>query len=305
MRWLAAQASRLWRWLGRIPKGVLFSAAIALVAIIVFSGFQFFRFYNYTQEDPNFCRSCHLMEQAWDKWAISQHKDVTCHSCHEQSVIESSRLVVSFALGRYQRVESHAVVKDEACEECHESANIRWPQVAATAGHKVHTEEQNLACTKCHSTTLHRFEAPGPICQVCHIEKRVITPAMADFHCSTCHNFLSTEEKLHPTRKACLDCHQTRAVETVNWPADAPMQFECATCHKPHELVLPDVACQTCHTATGAHTERSHATSSCQTCHKPHEWQVSQRDTCTSCHAAQVEHQVGFFCGTCHSFTAR
>lgn len=305
MRWIGGLSRRLWRWLSRIPKAVLIPAGILFLFIVLFGSYQFFRFYNYTQEDPAFCRSCHLMEKAWDRWETSKHKNVTCHSCHQQSVFESARMVGGFALGRYERVVTHAAVKDELCQKCHESEDPKWLQIAATAGHRVHAEEQNLACTKCHSTTVHRFAAPAPICQTCHAQKEVVTSGMATFHCTSCHSFLATDQPLLPGRKNCLDCHEALVKETISWPADAPMQLPCGTCHKPHEIEQPTVACRNCHTGEGLHQQTTHRSSVCQTCHEPHQWKVTSRQTCLACHTDRVEHQAGALCSACHNFPAK
>ncbi len=275
--------------------------AVVLIAVS-FGGYQFIHFYNYTQEDPNFCRSCHIMEQSWDRWATSEHKDVGCHSCHQQSALAGARLILDFTFGDFERVERHATIPDAACEKCHESGNPAWLQVAATAGHQVHAEKQNIACTKCHSVTLHRFEAPGPICNICHEEKHMEISGMAAMHCTTCHQYLVEEERLLPHRKGCLDCHLALTDEGVTWPVDAPMQYPCGDCHKPHQQAEPTVDCLSCHTMEGMHVKGEHRSSQCQVCHQPHGWQVTQRETCLTCHPGKADHNSSILCSSCHLF---
>ncbi|MBI4268197.1 MAG: hypothetical protein HY662_05370 [Chloroflexi bacterium] len=302
MNWFTSRIKRSWRWWWRHPKKIAIPVTIAVILFIAIGGYLFARFYNYTQDDPRFCQSCHIMEEAWDKWAISEHKDVGCHKCHEQSVLGGARQILDFAFGNFTRVEKHATVQDEFCKQCHESNNPKWVQVAATAGHRVHSEEQNVACTKCHSVSLHRFEPPAPICNVCHAEQEVEVSGMADMHCQTCHQFLAEDASLVPTRKACLDCHQSLTTVAVNWPADAPMQFPCSDCHQPHEQAKPVVECQSCHSVSGLHQAGAHVASQCQTCHQPHSWQVAPRDTCLTCHTSQTDHYPDNACSLCHSF---
>ena len=254
------------------------------------------------QNDPDFCHSCHIMEESWDRWATSEHRDVGCHSCHEQSLFASAGLLFDFAFGDFERVEKHAVVPDDACEKCHESDNPRWIQVAATAGHEQHAEEQNIACTKCHSVSLHQFEPPRAVCNVCHEEKHTEIDGMAAMHCTACHQYLVEEEKLLPLRKGCLDCHQALTEVGVTWPTDAPMQYPCTDCHQPHEQAEPLVDCLSCHTTKGFHLEGEHNASSCQTCHKAHEWQVTRRETCLTCHSGKADHNAATSCSNCHQF---
>jgi len=91
-------------------------------------------------------------------------------------------------------------------------------------------------------------------------------------------------------------------MEGVNWPADAPMQFTCGECHKPHEQANPLLDCEVCHTVELIHLEGAHNATSCLTCHHAHEWQVSEREACLTCHPSQVDHYVDGFCGVCHRF---
>ncbi|MBI4300098.1 MAG: NapC/NirT family cytochrome c [Chloroflexi bacterium] len=279
--------------------------AVVLLAIIGAVSYGGRQVYTYTQEDAEFCRSCHTMEKAWDRWETSEHRNITCHNCHQQSPVKGMELVVKYVVQRPDAVSEHAFVPDSACKKCHESGDPKWIQVEETAGHQVHVGEQRIACTKCHSVTLHRFEPPQKVCSLCHGEKRVTVQPMAEFHCTSCHSYLTEEHDLKPTRKECLACHSTLAPTKVNWPADAPMQFECGQCHKPHAAVKPIVDCQSCHEdvkSKGLHSSKIHAAATCTTCHKPHEWKVTKRDTCVSCHQDRVEHNKGANCATCHSY---
>lgn len=303
MNWFASRLRRLWHWAGKSPKRITIPVTVVILVAVSFGGYQFISFYSYIEEDPNFCRSCHIMEQPWDRWATSEHKDTGCHSCHQQSLFASAKLLLDFTFGEFERVERHAIVPDDACEKCHESDNPAWLQVAATAGHQVHAEEQNIACTKCHSVTLHRFEAPGPICSICHEEKHTQINGMAEMPCSACHQYLvNEEEELLPHRKGCLNCHLALTEKEVTWSADAPMQYPCGDCHKLHEESELMVDCLSCHTIEGMHLKGEHRASQCQDCHQPHEWQVTRRETCLTCHPGKADHNSGILCGSCHLF---
>lgn len=276
-------------WLARLPRvwlavlgGVVFIAA----AVAAYGGYSA---YDYTMNEPKFCRSCHIMETAWTRWNTSEHRNVDCHACHEQSVFESARQVITFATRHPERVGRHAEVPAERCATCHESGNPAWRQVAATAGHQIHAVQKKIECVTCHSTSVHRLRPSSEVCANCHQaqaggERAIKIKEMADFHCVDCHQFLRPNSPLRPTRETCLSCHAALPTPpgTVGWPAGAPMSsLTCATCHKPHEKAQPVVTCTSCHAApnpaihpneTVAAGARSYT--ACTTCHQPHSWKI-------------------------------
>ncbi|MDQ7842336.1 MAG: cytochrome c3 family protein [Armatimonadota bacterium] len=273
----------VWARLTDLPRGwliALVAAAASSAALLVYGGVTV---YDYTMNNPAFCRSCHTMEAAWNRWATSEHRKVDCHACHEQSVIESARQVITFALRRPERVGKHAVVPSARCATCHTSGNPAWKQVAATAGHQVHAEVRKIACVTCHSVAIHRLVRPPEVCGTCH-EAQVAGPraikiaAMADFHCVDCHQFLRPNSPLRPTAQTCLECHQALpAKTTVGWPEGrAHSALSCAACHRPHERAAPIVNCTSCHAAPTPeiHAPILRSRTACTTCHQPHYWKV-------------------------------
>lgn len=296
----------------KLPPLILVPSLLVLFVMAGVGAFFGLKGYNYMQDNPNFCRSCHTMETAWNRWSTSEHRTINCHSCHETNIIEGTEQLIKFSLNRPEQVGKHAAVTDEACEKCHASNNPKWKQVGNTSGHIVHAEEQNISCVKCHAVSIHRFAPPQKICEVCHEGRAIAVTAMASQHCSTCHGFLKPAENnrlnghgLLPDRETCLACHAAMKVTKVTWPEDAPMKVDCLQCHKPHKGDKPAVACLSCHTGErekGLHQAKAHAGSSCQTCHKPHEWVVKSRDNCLLCHQNKVEHNAGVLCSKCHDF---
>ncbi len=298
-------------WGRGLPRAYLVAAGILAafgLAGVVFTGYTT---YDYTMNSPAFCRSCHLMEAAWTRWSTSEHRNVDCHSCHKQSITESARQVIVFALRRPERVGRHAEVPSTRCAACHESGNPQWRQVAETAGHLVHAQQQQIECVVCHSQSIHRIRPSTAICATCHQAQatgsRVIKiPQMAEFHCVDCHQFLRLNSPLRPTRETCLGCHQALPPKTtVGWPANAPhTSLPCGQCHKPHEQAKPIIACATCHGATrpALHQVATHAATTCVTCHRPHGWKVTTRQTCLTCHTDKETHNAPTVCQACHAF---
>lgn len=274
---------RLWAWVAHLPRGwliVLAGAAALTAALFIYGGFTV---YDYTMNNPAFCRSCHTMEAAWTRWSTSEHRKVDCHACHEQSVVESARQVITFAVRRPERVGKHAEVPSLRCATCHTSGDPTWRQVAETAGHQVHAETRRIECVTCHSVAIHRLVRPPEICANCHEAqatgaRAIKIAAMADFHCVDCHQFLRQNSPLRPTARSCLECHQALPVKkTAGWPEGrAHAALTCATCHKPHERAAPIVNCTACHAAPKPeiHAQVVQSKTPCTTCHQPHYWKT-------------------------------
>jgi hypothetical protein len=262
-----------------MPRPVAVAIAVLGLGFAGSGIYSAWRGYDYTMNNPAFCRSCHTMEEAWTRWETSEHRTVNCHSCHEASIIESARQVITFVVRQPRRVGRHAVVPAEVCARCHESDDVRWRQVEATAGHKVHAGQRRIECVVCHAPSIHRFTPPTGVCGACHVaqtsgERVVRIRAMADQHCITCHEFLRPDSPLRPERRTCLECHRVIPGGAALFPANAPMQFACGQCHKPHERNQPVIACRACHEKPRAdvHPEPVLQSTACTVCHVPHRW---------------------------------
>lgn len=303
----------LFRGMRRMPLWFSILLMVVVLGGLSFGGYKGASSYSYMQKDPQFCLSCHVMETAWDRWQTSEHREVNCHACHEIGPVQGARLIIGYLLTRPERIAKHASVPDEACAKCHESNDPQWLQVADTAGHRVHVEGQNIACTKCHSVSIHRFTPPSTICGLCHEdkvngEKQIKVDQMSQLHCLACHQYLRQETpgtNLLPIRESCLSCHLQHPAPNITWPAQAPMQFLCEECHRPHEQAQPVVVCLACHgevAVAGLHAKGAHQGSPCQACHRPHEWEVKARENCLACHGDKANHYAGVLCFQCHDF---
>ncbi|RMF94261.1 MAG: hypothetical protein D6736_00330 [Nitrospinota bacterium] len=259
----------------RVLKVVLLILGLVIVGGIAYGGY---RLYDYTEHDPRFCASCHIMKKAWKTWSVGAHKDVTCKTCHKQDIVSRARIVWSWAVSDIEEVPPHTRLDRRVCESCHFAQNGPWKLVADTVGHKQHVMKADLQCLACHLPSLHTFEPKAEDCQRCHSHSRMNIGGMAGFHCTTCHNFLARGddvEEMLPKRETCLECHQGMQIKEETFPEDGPMAFECAECHKPHTKPFLDFFdCLSCHediTEDQAHFERR-AINRCVRCHRPHTW---------------------------------
>ncbi len=294
-------------WLSLVPLWLLVTVVLILLGVATFSGYKL---YGYTENNPRFCASCHIMDTAYAKWSNSVHKGVNCHDCHKLSYIERGKLVASFLFKRPVSVplrHGKIIVPYTVCIQCHLQGPVSEAHpIRGTAGHKKHFFDEGVECTRCHGTKLHEFLPESGFCTHCHRNIKVHSEVMAGFDCLTCHDFLSkSASTLIPERKVCLSCHQEMS-PTVPFPTnlDTPMQLNCNTCHDPHEKIKPTVAdCFKCHDETlrfGLHRIQHHQ--ECKGCHIPHAWKVTSRGVCLDCHKKLPQHRPGKRCDQCHEF---
>jgi hypothetical protein len=285
---------------GSLRKKLLAGAGV-LSALAIAGGFV--RFKRYVDEDPRMCATCHRASPEFSLWLGGSHKGVACQRCHHATPREGLAMLRAFLAGK-SPAGSHAQVEVGACAGCHLSHDPKWPQVGGSRGHRIHVDEQKIACVKCHATSVHGFEPVSATCVGCHGGHAVRVAGMQKLHCFACHEFLSKEPGLRPTRSDCLRCHTAQGIHAPIADHGGAMQVSCAACHKPHaregEPVL--VACTTCHTNMakgGLHARAGHAR--CVECHRPHVWKADAAG-CVRCHGGATAHAEGKACAGCHAF---
>jgi len=293
-----------------------------LFIIIVGGGYGTFKFYDFTENNPKFCVSCHLMEPAFAAWEKSEHKNINCHDCHELGIIDKNKLLISFVLHRPESVpQRHGkiIVPWKLCMKCHWETNEAYPdapRINHSQYHAKHVFMEQVECSKCHGYRTHKFTLEERYCTTCHGGKEVHGIGMEKLACLNCHTDLTTD--LLPARKKCLFCHGNESVrkelidsgtidvthfqplqdviekaKKINVPADAPMQFFCYECHKPHAKIKPDwgdclLKCHSDQLYVGKHEMHVKTMGiKCVECHKPHSWRVTEaqaKEDCARCH---------------------
>ncbi len=320
--WLREKAAQISE---RLKKPIPLQAKLLILAVIgIFlfgSGYTAYKVYDYTQNNPNFCVGCHLMQPAFDTWALSEHKGLNCHSCHHLSVPELNGLLISFVFKRPTAVparhKEHVIVKQKYCNQCHTEGDA--PRINHSLFHAKHVYMEQIECTQCHGETkadksgLHRFLPTERFCLKCHPDRQVHGEGMGGLACLNCHT--DRTQDLKPGRSKCLFCHgsdeglrkQLIADATIDVryfsPTDdtikkakkialdekSPMQFYCYECHKPHTSgkVRPKSGdCLRCHagvTKSGKHKVHFAMEMQCKDCHKPHVWKVTEASAKKDC----------------------
>lgn len=258
-------------------KYIFLSILILLGLGVILGGY---RFYHYIENDPDFCGSCHIMETAVKAWKEGPHKKINCHACHQQNFHDRVRIVWRWATSNVEKIPPHTQLNRAVCENCHLNETTQWAQIRNTAGHDVHVVRAKLECLSCHLPSLHATQPKAEDCIKCHDQARVNIGEMSGFHCTTCHEFLATKVAgLEPKREICLNCHAGMQLKGETFPAEAPMKFECAACHKPHTKPIPSFNdCLGCHPQIAEdrkHFERK-ALTRCVECHRPHSWRIQK-----------------------------
>ncbi|NJD09586.1 MAG: hypothetical protein FIB01_03765 [Gemmatimonadetes bacterium] len=297
----------------RLPPAALVGLAAVAVALVAASGVMLYRTYDYVQHDNDFCLSCHLMRNPYERFSRSAHRDLGCKACHQPTFVARSTMALTQIIEQPEELKSHAEVPNKRCADCHIKGDPKkWEQVAQTAGHKVHVESKDprlagLRCVQCHSSSVHEFAATDKTCGQagCHEGTRVRLGKMGQLtiHCAACHNFTapvaanapadSLAVALRPRQDECLSCHAMRR-RFGAVPANDPHGGACGACHNPHEQTTPAQAVRSCQ-KSGCHERQDTvspmhrglspgALAECTRCHVAHEFRP-RSTACLGCHA--------------------
>jgi hypothetical protein len=287
----------------RRPLFYVFTVVGLLLFLAVVSGA--WKLKRFVDSDPRLCAQCHRASPEFSLWAGGTHKSVACQRCHHSTPEQGLAMLRAFVAGRSPAgTKSHAPVEIGSCASCHLSHDGNWPQVGNSRGHRIHFEEKKIACVACHAEGMHGFHPLTESCRKCHGQHTVRAQGMAKLHCFVCHDFLSPDPGLLPTRRDCLRCHRAEGVHPARFGEGAPMQFDCGTCHKPHAATPQEAvaSCTECHVvAQSAGQHARHVEQRCTACHAPHLW-AAGRVECVTCHAGADRHAAGQGCTGCHLF---
>jgi len=289
-----------------MPRRPLFYAVLAAgVLLLIGSAVGAWRLKRFVDTDPRLCAQCHRASPEFSLWSNGSHKSVACQRCHHSTPEQGLAMLRAFVAGRSPSgSKTHAPVEIGSCASCHLSHDGNWPQVGNSRGHRIHFEEKGIACVTCHAEGMHGFHPLTEACRKCHGTHTVRAQGMAKLHCFVCHDFLSPDPGLLPTRRDCMRCHRSEGVHPARFAEGAPMQFDCGTCHKPHAATAGEAiaACAGCHVvAETAGLHARHAKQRCTACHAPHLWTAGTPE-CLGCHAGAREHAESRKCSACHAF---
>ena len=311
----------IWTWITTRSRGV--KIALAGVVLVIAAGSAAFGVvsWNYMMHNNDFCVSCHVMTPAFSRFQHSEHKQLQCHDCHQQSIFASMRQLVLWVAEKPQAIPPHSKVPNKVCGECHiqkAGQDSVWKRISATAGHRVHFTSdsavlKNIQCVKCHGVEVHHFVPVDSTCgqSGCHKGLPMRIAKMKNqttLHCMKCHQFTlkvaeaishdSARKTLQPTFDQCAGCHEMQKMMGSYDVALDPHQGVCGSCHNPHTQDSPKTAWTTC-AKSGCHTNardlspfhkgiETAALAKCESCHPAHTWAVSG-GKCLDCHKSIYE----------------
>ena len=137
--------------------------ALGLALGIGIYTFVYAKGYSYMSNDPMACANCHIMNEQYDGWIKSSHKNVaTCNDCHTPHDFFGKYYTKAsngfwhsyyFTLGGFhepiQMNERNTRITEQACRYCHQ------PMVESiTVSHNPALEE-DVSCIRCHRSVGH------------------------------------------------------------------------------------------------------------------------------------------------------
>lgn len=312
----------LWRyrgpvrsWLVSRPRSV-YAAAGGIAVLALFGGvWAGFAGWSYVEHDNGFCTGCHVMGPSFVRFTESEHSELECHDCHQQSVFASMRQLYLWVAERPEDIGPHSPVPTGVCAACHlgegPTVDESWERIASTQGHAVHLESEHadladVQCVTCHAPEVHRFAPAEETCgqSGCHVpaETQITLGEMAGaettFHCVGCHEFAAPLESgaspLLPSLDECAACHERVDLIAELGAETDPHGATCGSCHNPHDQPEAGAAVESC-TAAGCHDGNLAELTSfhrglhhgilgeCSTCHEAHGFVVDGED-CQACH---------------------
>ena len=146
-------------WLG--GAGLLMGITIGVAAGVSLFTFHYAKGTSYLGDDPATCANCHIMEDHYDAWLKSSHRDVaSCNDCHSPDGFFSKNFVkavngwnhsVAFTTGDFHepiQIKSwNRAITEETCRSCH-----------ADIVHAIdvrHPGEEPMSCIRCHDSVGH------------------------------------------------------------------------------------------------------------------------------------------------------
>ncbi len=145
-----------------IKLSVVGIAIGAAIAIGVYT-FVYAKGYSYMSNDPKNCANCHVMNEQYDGWQKSSHKDVaTCNDCHTPSDIigkYATKASNGFWHSYYfttdtfhepiRQTETSKQITEASCRNCHQN----MVEAITVSLNKEHTED--ISCLRCHRSVGH------------------------------------------------------------------------------------------------------------------------------------------------------
>jgi cytochrome c nitrite reductase small subunit len=141
--------------------GIVLSALFGVMVGVGFFTFGYAKGYSYLTNDPKACVNCHIMQEQYDAWIKSSHRNVaTCNDCHTPPGLIAKYNTKAqngfwhsfyFTTGTFpdpiRITPRNRNVTEKACRKCHGEI------VDAIEGRN-HSVQQ-MSCIRCHRSVGH------------------------------------------------------------------------------------------------------------------------------------------------------
>jgi nitrate/TMAO reductase-like tetraheme cytochrome c subunit len=236
---------------------------------------------------PEFCKTCHLMEPYYESWKHSSHANVTCVDCHFKPGL------LATVEGKFQAIAMLA------------------KYITNTEGTKPWAHVTDVSCLRsgCHSRPLLDGEINfGPI-RFNHRQHMGGFEIGTTLNCTSCHSQFVRDDHIAVTTTGCFLCHfRDRKARTTN---GKPIS-DCLTCHRPpseaievagfafehREYLVRGVDCTSCH-ADVTRGAGEVPISRCVSCHNVRD-DIERHGEFEFLHATHVQ-EHGVSCIECHT----
>lgn len=100
----------IWAWLASRARGQRITLGAAAAVLVLASGGLGVAGYDYMEHNNGFCTGCHVMKGPFERFAGSKHDSLSCHACHQQSMVANMRQLYLWVADRPQMIGKHAKV---------------------------------------------------------------------------------------------------------------------------------------------------------------------------------------------------
>lgn len=226
-------------------------------------------------DQPNYCRSCHEMENAFFSWETSRHSKTSCLPCHQTpgvtGYLEQKADLVQMIVAAQRRSYEAPILADvsnKSCLKCHQNKTSRMIESLGIRVRHSDFLAKGYQCTQCHNTAGHGDKVANPsyptmdICAKCHNNQ------IASARCSRCH---------------VSDIGDSRRAGRRDFPRATLTPIPCNRCH----------ATETCNKCHGV--EMPHPSDWIERATHAKESAFEKKEVCKKCHDMD-------FCNDCHNF---
>ena len=147
----------------RLTPGIILGVALGLAVGVGAYTFVYARGYSYMTDNPAACANCHVMNEQYDAWLKSSHRNAAvCNDCHTPPEFVGKYMTKArngfwhsyyFTTGWFEdniRIsDTGFAVTEKACRKCHQEI------VDAIEGAHAQTKDSQISCIRCHRSVGH------------------------------------------------------------------------------------------------------------------------------------------------------